>query len=203
MLLNLSSLITKYQMKITGVIHCGAHTGEEDPEYLKHGIQIRHYFEPHPETFSQLLNNVQADCWQVALGASDTTAKMHVETFNKGQSNSLLEPGTHLKHYPKITFDSTIEVPVMPLDDFEFTDSNLLNMDVQGYELEILKGATETLKYIDYIYTEVNTEEVYQNCGKLSELDAFLSDYIRVETMMTGQGWGDALYITKRIAELC
>ena len=29
-------------------------------------------------------------------------------------------------------------------------------MDVQGYELEVLKGGLETLKQVDYVYCEVN-----------------------------------------------
>ena len=32
-------------------------------------------------------------------------------------------------------------------------------MDVQGYELEVLKGGLETLKQVDYVYCEVNMYE--------------------------------------------
>ena len=35
------------------------------------------------------------------------------------------------------------------MDDYNFTEYNLLNIDVQGYELEVLKGAANTLKYIE------------------------------------------------------
>ena len=70
-------------------------------------------------------------------------------------------------------------------------------MDVQGYELEVLKGSKETMKHVDYVYCEVNRDEVYENNAYVEELDAFLSDYglTRVETSWEGQIWGDALYI--------
>ena len=41
-------------------------------------------------------------------------------------------------------------------------DITSINMDVQGYELEVLKGATKTLEQVDYVYCEVNRDEVYE-----------------------------------------
>tara|TARA_B100000965_G_scaffold362182_1_gene344050 strand:- start:137 stop:385 length:249 start_codon:yes stop_codon:yes gene_type:complete len=72
-----------------------------------------------------------------------------------------------------------------------------INMDVQGYELEVLKGATETLKNINYVYCEVNRDEVYENNAYVEEIDEFLAGYgmERVETNWAGDIWGDALYI--------
>ena len=74
---------------------------------------------------------------------------------------------------------------------------NFINIDVQGYELEVFKGATNTLKHIDYIMSEVNTDEVYEGCVLIDELDEFLVTFgfNRVETNMAGGLWGDAFYI--------
>ena len=33
------------------------------------------------------------------------------------------------------------------------------------------------LKNIDYIYTEVNVEEVYKNCDKMEDLTNYLSNF--------------------------
>lgn len=74
---------------------------------------------------------------------------------------------------------------------------NLINMDTEGYELEVLKGATETLKYIDYIYIEVAQIELQKGRAMVWEVDEFLKDFDRVETQWTDRGWGDALYIRK------
>jgi hypothetical protein len=83
--------------------------------------------------------------------------------------------------------------------DINFTLYNMINIDVQGYELEVFKGSTDILHNIDYIISEVNRDEVYQNCTKVDDLDIFLSKYnfIRVETSWDGNTWGDALYVKR------
>ena len=59
----------------------------------------------------------------------------------------------------------------------------------------------ETLKNIDYIYCEVNRDEVYENNAFVEELDEFLSQYNmeRVETSWDGTIWGDALYVRRNL----
>jgi hypothetical protein len=87
------------------------------------------------------------------------------------------------------------------LDDFieDATDYNFINIDVQGYELEVMKGASRILEGIDYIMSEVNRDEVYINCPKVEELDYFLSKFgfSREETTWDGLTWGDALYVKR------
>ena len=39
MLLSFRSLVDKYKMNIKGIIHIGAHYGEEIPDYIDCGIQ--------------------------------------------------------------------------------------------------------------------------------------------------------------------
>jgi hypothetical protein len=74
----------------------------------------------------------------------------------------------------------------------------LLVMDVQGFEGRVLKGATETLKQMNFVYTEVNRDEVYQGCTLVDELDELLSEFERVETgAWVGGMWSDAFYIRR------
>jgi hypothetical protein len=70
-------------------------------------------------------------------------------------------------------------------------------MDVQGYELEVLKGAKNTLNHIDYVYCEVNRAEIYENNAYIEDIDKFLLQYSfeRIETnWWKDHDWGDALY---------
>ena len=102
--------------------------------------------------------------------------------------------------YPDITFDSTERVEVRRLDDYQLEGYNLMNIDVQGYELEVMKGSEETLKQIDYIYCEVNKAEIYENNAYIDEIDNFLSQHSfeRVEfKWWEDHDWGDALYIKR------
>ena len=71
-------------------------------------------------------------------------------------------------------------------------------MIFKGKELDALKSMGNYIQYIDYIYTEVNTEKVYENCGLLSEIDTFLLEkgFKRIVCQMWGNcGWGDAFYM--------
>ena len=69
-------------------------------------------------------------------------------------------------------------------------------MDVQGYELEVLKGSTDILLKVDYILCEVNRAELYKNCPMVEDIDSFLNEYgfKREITSWDGYTWGDALY---------
>jgi hypothetical protein len=67
--------------------------------------------------------------------------------------------------------------------------------------LEVFRGGIETLWFIDYIYSEVNNDDVYKDCVRVEELDSFLLQYgfVRVKTNWVGVTWGDALYIKNKI----
>lgn len=203
MLLSFTSLRKKYNMNVKGIIHVGAHYGEELSEYVDNGIQDIILFEPLSECFDTLalkVTNLNANIegYQVALGSTTGFVEMYISD-NEKQSSSILKPKVHLTHHPHVKFNGMEEVEVDLLDNFDTKNYNFLNMDVQGYELEVLKGATETLKHVDYVYCEVNRDEVYEGNAYVEELDEFLSAYNmeRVETSWEGQIWGDALYIKK------
>ena len=188
-------------MNIKGIIHVGAHYGEEISEYIDNGIQDIILFEPLVENFDILSKKVKTlnaniEGYQVALGSKKGDATMYVSD-NEKQSSSVLKPKVHLTHHPHVKFPSTEDVEVHLLDDYNSKDYNFINMDVQGYELEVLKGGTKTLDHVDYVYCEVNRDEVYENNAYVEELDEFLSGYNmkRVETDWAGDIWGDALYI--------
>ena len=206
MLINFTNLHNKYKMDIKGIIHIGAHYGEEIQEYVDNGIQKITVFEPLSKNFDvlcQRMQNVNADIegYQVALGSKKGTATMHLSS-NEAQSSSILKPKQHLELHPDVFFEGTEDVEVCLLDDYKFDKANFINIDVQGYELEVFRGGRKTLEQIDYIYCEVNRDEVYEGALMVEELDEFLSDFgfERVETKWpeTYYTWGDALYIKNK-----
>lgn len=198
---NYKNLKEKYNMNIKGIIHVGAHYGEELNDYIDSGVNNIVLFEPIKDNFSVLIEKTKcfyADIktHQVALGSSHTKAIMYVSD-NEKQSSSILKPKVHLTHHPNVYFPDMEEVEVKLLDDYKYQNCNYLHIDVQGYELEVLKGAIETLNYIDYVYCEVNQDELYEGNAYVEQIDEFLSQYNikRVETYWVGDIWGDALYI--------
>jgi FkbM family methyltransferase len=53
---------------------------------------------------------------------------------------------------------------------------DLLKLDVQGYELEVLKGAEGTLPHVSAILTEVNLIDIHRGAPLLDELVTFMRD---------------------------
>lgn len=216
MLLQLTNLVAKYGIydKIKGVIQVGAHRGQELNEYLHLRIKNMVFIEPCDEAFQKLSQNVNGTAGieevanikliQCACGDFESVGvPMYAERSNQGMSNSLLKPKVHLEQHKDVVFDHLEEVNVKLLDNLEFDRElyNFLNMDCQGFEDRVIKGGLETLKHIDYIYTEVNREEMYENNAMVEQMDKILSDFTRVETGWASEqhGWGDAFYIRKTL----
>jgi FkbM family methyltransferase len=216
MIIKLDKIIAKFDLNIRGVVHIGAHYGQEYVDYARHGIQNMIFFEPILANYEELVSNLPVNdyilTFNMALGNETGQKEMFTEYDNKGQSCSFLEPGTHLTLYPHIKFTGKELVSMDKLDNIVFDRSlyNMINIDVQGYELEVFKGGGETLKFIDIIYTEVNDEDVYKGCCHLIDVDDFLSKlgFCRVlieypmRTPTIPYPWGDALYLKTSTHEI-
>jgi hypothetical protein len=68
-------------------------------------------------------------------------------------------------------------------------------------ELNVIKSFGNLLNRLDYIYAEVNEEEVYKGCALVTEIDHYVAqfNFERKETCMTSNKWGDAFYIKKHL----
>jgi len=203
MLLNLNSLVKQYDVQITGVIHVGGHIGDELESYR--GIDNLIIFEPQKHCFNQLTakaKRVGMNPTLVNKALGNNVGRVEMTSDPTGLCGSILKPKLHLELSPDVIFSVKEEVELSTLDN-EIEENhpfNFLNMDTQGYELEVLKGGKRTLESIQYVYTEVNQAEVYENNAMIDELDEFLESY-EMERIATGwhgsQTWGDAFYIKR------
>jgi FkbM family methyltransferase len=205
-MLTVKELLVKYGITPRGVLHIGAHNGAEFKEYKEIGFSKVIMFEPQPHWAEHIRSTFGSDpiltVEQKAVGREPGTMELFVETSNAGMSCSLLQPKVHLEQYPFIVFESKIPVEVVSLNSYfptieEVSPFNFINMDIQGYELEALRGATEVLPLLDALYMEVNRAELYTGCGMVWQIDEFLKPYgfVRAETDWIGGTWGDALYV--------
>ena len=75
-----------------------------------------------------------------------------------------------IKYYPMVTLDSIVQ------EYCENCPPDFLKLDVQGYELEVLKGAEKSLPQIQVILAEVNFLDIHQNVPLLSDVVTWLNE---------------------------
>lgn len=211
MLIKFKEIVNKYG-KPRGIIHLGAHLAEELEDYLEFNIQDVVWVEANPELYENLklkISNSNHIAISELLSDEDgIDMKFNIaKNYYNGnyQSSSVLEFGTHEINHPHIKMEDSMMLKSKTINtifiekDLNFEDYDFVNLDLQGYELPVIKGFGDKISNMKYIYTEVNTGEVYKNCTKLDELDRYLDNYgfERVEIEMTEADWGDALYIKK------
>jgi len=108
--------------------------------------------EAHPRTYAALLNNLKRNPAtnvsqvNIAVGPEPGTVR-----FSDRQDDD----------WNKVEHDSgTLEVEVKPLDDVcaGYNHIDVLKIDVEGFELQVLKGATEVLERTDCVLLECWSE---------------------------------------------
>ena len=112
-------------------------------------------FEPNPlcqEYLKKNINMKNSKVHNYALGESEESKKLILHPTNSGASSfvnrtkiDIKDDGTKIYgEFPKET--PRVEVAVKKLDTFNFNKINFIKIDVQGFELNVLKGANKTLK---------------------------------------------------------
>jgi FkbM family methyltransferase len=200
----IKKILKQSNINVTGILHIGAHNCEELSVYNKLHIKnidviwIDALLSKVEEAKNKFIPNVYH---AVITDKDDENIIFNVA--NNIQSSSVLELGTHSKEHPNVVYVDKIEQKSITIDTFfkrnkiESSKYNFWCFDIQGAELLALKGAEESIKHVDIIYLEVNEQELYKDCGLITDIDKFLLkfNFTRVHTVMTKHGWGDAIYI--------
>lgn len=146
----------------------GGRFGMELREAGYHGSIVS--LEPLSGAFSRLEKVCAGDpnwrCMQVALGAADGNAEINVAA--NSDSSSLLEMADrHAETEPDSAYVGTEQIEVRTLDSLweelaADATHPFLKLDVQGYELEVLKGAKESLPRLSGIQAELSLVPLYE-----------------------------------------
>lgn len=208
-MLPIDNLLKQYNIQPKGIIHIGAHEGQEVNTYKSWGVDNILYIEANPKVFAKLQKNLVSfpDVKIACCAISNQNGEITLNITSSDQSSSILSLKIHQKIYPTITEEEQIIVPSKTLDfllkemALNSTNFNILNIDIQGAELLAFQGSIETLKYIDAINTEVNYQELYEGCALIWELDEFLENHGFKRVLTTTpyhSSWGDAFYVKEK-----
>jgi FkbM family methyltransferase len=164
------------------LIDVGANKGQFSlmARYLLPNIQI-HAFEP-LEAERKLYQSVvkkPTKLYATALGSMSGQATFFVTS--RPDSSSLLQPATAQKSAYGVEVTSSITVSVVQLshiiDITAMARPILLKLDVQGGELDVLKGAEDILPLIDTIYCEVSLVRLYERQPLAGEIVNYLAGH--------------------------
>lgn len=210
MLIDFKYLFEKYNVKCTGLLHCGASFCQERDTYEELQIPEVIWIEAIPYIFESAKEIIRYYPNQVIINAclsDDDGQKVQFNiSNNEAQSSSFLELGHHATIHPEVHFVEQIELTTVRLDTlFNYLERdidhiNFGNFDLQGVELMALKGLGKLINQFDYLYLELNKKETYKGCALVDEVDAFLKDFARVEiAAWIGDTWTDGFYVRKSL----
>lgn len=145
----------------TGVVHAGAHRGQEVPAYRAAGFGRIVLIEPNPTHHDELRALVGVEVAPFAAGTGNT-ATLHRTKWD--EQSSLLTPES-------IAVLDTVPVEVRPLSDFQ-GGVNVAVLDVQGAELDVLRSAD--LDRLDAVIVEQDSKVRYDGAAAPDEVRALL-----------------------------
>lgn len=185
------------------VIHVGAWEGLDVPEYKELGAERITLIEALPDKAEALRALFDGDDQIEIVERAASNVTNEVVTFyplNYG-SSSLLKPKINsLKEiFSDFKESDAINVMTLKIDDLALPklDSIMLVIDVQGAEMTVLEGATETLKRTALIKVEVSKTEYYEDPSRPSDIERFLKNhgFIKISERINNRiGQGDAIY---------
>lgn len=148
-------------LKVRHFVDVGANIGNHTRFFASLGAKGV-AFEPSSGNFQLLTKNAQGfDFHNVALGSSKGCSTLLTYSDSMG-NNRLVEMGAASSD--EATGSQTVEV--LPIDFFQISSVDLIKVDVEGSELEVLKGSVKTLmRTLPCIWLELHTDEGLSRAG--------------------------------------
>lgn len=171
-------LKVKSESDLITIVIIGLHEGETALKFLDlipNSIVIG--FEPNPESFRRATEVLakygnRVEIYNKAIGARRGRAQLN--RFKDSGMDSILDSCVSMK-------EDSVEVELSTLDSelLKINKVDLLQIDVQGYELQVFLGAQEMFKHkkIDKILTEALFERFYERQPNFFDIGLALYDH--------------------------
>jgi len=144
-------------------------------------------FEPVSSNFQALEKAAAHDanwhCFNYALGAEQSISSINVSKHTAYSSFHQVSTAAQERFGEETYTEREEKVEVHRLDDvfgtlpLKVTDRLYLKMDTQGWDLEVLKGARETLSHVIALQTEVSVQPIYEGMPVMRDSLEAIADY--------------------------
>lgn len=178
--------ILTHQPEAKVVVDVGANSGQWARSCRDLGYAGPIYsFEPIPGVYRSLyassVHDTQWKTFNLALGSSKRERVSLNVTSNEGMSSSFLDMlPAHTTIDPTVSVNGTEEVSMTTLDNWEDSyriyGAAYLKCDTQGFEMEVLTGASKFLTRTNWIELETWLVPGYEGAPTFHDLNEFLSE---------------------------
>ena len=169
-------------------------------------------FEPIPELTEGLQKRFEghANIYIIPKAVGAETKTISFNLVNNLVSSSIFPVSDIKKHYhgEKVGIKQILNVNMVRLDEAlnGIDGIDILKLDLQGYELEALKGCGDLLKDIKIVTTEIEFVPLYESQPLFGDIDIYLRsngfkllNLYELWTQQDGQlTAGDAVYLNER-----
>jgi FkbM family methyltransferase len=140
-------------------------------------------FEPVNDNFNEIKSRFLSvpNIETVKYAAGNENSKRPINIASRITSSSLLplaaDSGSAVFNKNNLGQTRVETIEIVRLDDFLSKDQNeigIMKIDVQGFELDVLKGAETTLKRTDIVVLEANNHEGYAGSAKYYDIDNYM-----------------------------
>jgi FkbM family methyltransferase len=146
--------------KFRNALDIGAWCGTWSVAMSKYCKNI-HAFEPDGTHFECLTRNVgphvHIDPKMIAVGDTNDTVALTKDDFTQARR-----------------VDGKGDIQLHIIDSFDFKNVDLIKIDVEGYEMRVLKGAEKTLKTCQFLMIELNNNSKKYQSSNI-EIEEYLS----------------------------
>ena len=164
--------------KFTRVVDIGAWCGTWSLAMQEFAENINCY-EPSKVHFSCLVKN---------LSKHD-----HINLYNHaiGDSNGFIQLTEESATQNTRVKDEKGDTAIYKLDELNLKDVDMIKIDVEGYEMKVLKGATKTLENVKFIMVELNHNTEKYGSSSLA-VKKYIKDELGFDILMNV--WPDIIY---------
>jgi 2-O-methyltransferase len=181
------------------ILEIGCNDGTETNKFLQlfgRGTKL-YAFDPEPRAikrFREQVTDPRVQLFELAISDRDGTTEFYMSDGAPAepglanicpdgwdQSGSIRKPKEHLKQFPWCKFENKIIIATKTLDtwcrEHQVDNIDFMWVDVQGAEVDLIRGAQSALQRTRFLYTEYSNKEAYEGQINLRQLLRLLPDF--------------------------